>query len=660
MTKVRRIWTRAIDHVRRYPAISLLIIFTPLIAFHALGVAFDPNRAYVFNEYVSKFVPFMSNARLIDLFDGWAMGDPRPRLMNALATKANLSIREWVDARWILPPALGISWLIYCLVPVFVFLGARRLAGSNYVALAAALVWSTSPPALDSLALCYVPAKPLMQLWFAIAFWLLASVGENAETRFSRTRRPLLLAATLAAAWLTDETTAIAIGCLGVIFLPLFLSRQHLGRAFTHAWLPVIVSIAIFGGAAFIIYPWINHLADQVPLEFLQTVIHGAPAAYPGAYESMATVDLGNVWSRINPLGLAFTLFSAYLIPNREVLGFWTWSTGRGPSEWPVAEALAVAFAVAVLLVGCLALKKSQRALATRVVGSLVVFVLLQSILLLPLAPSLLEVNYYAGLFALPFALFVGLSAHGFTRTSVGRWISPVLILTVCALQAAGYNSTSERNRRHHSNYELFWNQQPEQKWDYGTLATIRDNVRQGDFDSVAEARPYPSRAFSYAYELETFRRKSLDQAIDYRPFSQSPNLYSFIIAGEKALLARNGLPVTAPENLTLKEVLDRGATVISAETTDTLIAGSVWRCSYPDSTSYITISHGKFYERMQLGVVMRVWHRNGTIRSLANGTISLAEEAKAERIITVAALEAKYHAFENQSLLFTFTLIDR
>ena len=147
MTKVRRIWTRAIDHVRRYPAISLLIIFTPLIAFHALGVAFDPNRAYVFNEYVSKFVPFMSNARLIDLFDGWAMGDPRPRLMNALATKANLSIREWVDARWILPPALGISWLIYCLVPVFVFLGARRLAGSNYVALAAALVWSTSPPA---------------------------------------------------------------------------------------------------------------------------------------------------------------------------------------------------------------------------------------------------------------------------------------------------------------------------------------------------------------------------------------------------------------------------------------------------------------------------------------------------------------------------------
>ena len=62
----------------------------------------------------------------------------------------------------------------------------------------------------------------------------------------------------------------------------------------------------------------------------------------------------------------------------------------------------------------------------------------------------------------------------------------------------------------------------------------------------------------------------------------------------------------------------------------------------------------------MQLGVVMRVWHRNGTIRSLANGTISLAEEAKAERIITVAALEAKYHAFENQSLLFTFTLIDR
>jgi len=378
-------------------------------------VGLNPNRSYFFSEYTLKFVPFLRDARFLGWFDAWAMGDPRPRPVAVLATVMNLRLREEWSNWAVLPPSLGISWLLYPLTLLFLYKALRRMRFDAATGGAACLLWGLSPPALDSLVLCYVPAKALMNFWFA---WGLgnAAILDIGGTKASRAAVRLAIALSLA--WLTDETASIVMLVLLVAFAPSFWNPRRGRQAIARAWLSVTAPVILFAVVALVVYPLVNRLAGQVPLDFPQTVVRGpsvayqSTAAHPEATKMVSSHFTG-MWAKLDPLGMAFTMLTAHLLPNREVPGFWTWSRPRGPSDWPLDEAGAVCFFIAATIAAGARLLPEQRQTAVRIAASIAVLILAYTILLVPLAPAILEVNYYGGLFSMPFDMLLAIILFG-------------------------------------------------------------------------------------------------------------------------------------------------------------------------------------------------------------------------------------------------------
>jgi hypothetical protein len=96
-------------------------------------------------EYVYKFLPAMTDDGLSAVFDGNGVGDPRSRLLANLLALANVHLRRLVIENGLLPPALGISWLLYPACLWLLFKVAKRLSGQSHIAMFAVLLYATSP-----------------------------------------------------------------------------------------------------------------------------------------------------------------------------------------------------------------------------------------------------------------------------------------------------------------------------------------------------------------------------------------------------------------------------------------------------------------------------------------------------------------------------------
>src|ERR1700730_17964992 len=65
------------------------------------------------SEYAFKFLPVLTDGGLAAIFDGNAIGDPRPRLLTLFLTYANIVVRRFLLLQGPIHPSLGIAWLLY-------------------------------------------------------------------------------------------------------------------------------------------------------------------------------------------------------------------------------------------------------------------------------------------------------------------------------------------------------------------------------------------------------------------------------------------------------------------------------------------------------------------------------------------------------------------
>ncbi len=663
-------------YLKRYPSWwrhdpSLMAMVHALIGFGAYVVwrfIFHINDCYYLSEYVLKFDPFLLGARPIDWFDTWAMGDPRPRLVTVMGTLADLKLRG-IWSRWAeLPPALGINWLAYPLTGLLFYRATVRMTGQRTIALAALFLWGLSPAALDSLVACYVPAKSLMNLWFAWALYLGVALAAAPLPPGGHLPLPAIpratwwLAIVTLLALLTDESAAVIIGTLPVIFW--FAGKPGPQRQRTARLMGVAFGIAL-GAFAFLalgLYPTINHFAGQVPLDYVDLLLKGPSTAYLGNVgpTSLSSKHLGEWSKNFQPLGTAFTIFTAYLVPFRRVTTLWTAGVPLTPDLWPRGE-LAWTLLVCGLFIDaarCVptALRRWVAALAAAGGAMIIIY----AALVVPLAPAIVEVNYYASLSAFFFAMLGALVFGDLGRTSLRRLLSVGAVVSLGWLELAGYNQTAKRNRIAFSNPVDFTRTAKEVPWDYSVLRHISSEIAHHHFTEVIHEFPYPSRAFCYAFELEASREHAQDRAIDFSPFEDDRSLYGELLMAHLAWLQRRGMlgPESTPK-ASWTTALAQGAQEVSGPELVKLTSHQSWAGEGPGYVFLRTFTGATFVERYWIPGIMRVWQQQGGVSINGASTLTLHGSLYGTAGMRILKDQSGYAAFlRNGHFAFRFRTV--
>src|SRR5258708_20933791 len=123
------------------------------------------------SEYAFKFLPFMTDEGWISIFDGNAIGDPRPRVIAMFLTYLNILMRRFLLLRSAIHPSLGVAWLFYPLAIALMYRVAVKLTADRRTALMAALLYAASPALLDTLVNYYVPAKALSNILVLLSIY---------------------------------------------------------------------------------------------------------------------------------------------------------------------------------------------------------------------------------------------------------------------------------------------------------------------------------------------------------------------------------------------------------------------------------------------------------------------------------------------------------
>jgi hypothetical protein len=585
----------------------------------------DQSLTHVFQEYPLKFVPFLLDARPSDLLDSWAMGDPRPRLLNVLGAWTNIELRGLLSEYFAVPPAMGINWLVYPAVLCCLYSLTRRLTANRNIALASAIIWGMSPPALDSLVCCYVPAKVLMNLWFVAACLAAAIYADRdlaSPSRSGRFRWPLIaLTIVTLLALFTDETSVFIILCIPIMFAPQFSIVKGRWRASAFAWAALLAPLVVYLVTALYLYPMANRAFGQVPLSFISASLRGPSIAMvgdPGASKIASEHIIGHLAANFEPLGLAYTMFTAHLIPNRLVPGYWTSGTPIPPSSWPLWEVgvLCIFFSVTIALSAIL--PSALRSLLGRIVVVTIAIIVVYAVLLVPLGPAVIEIFYYGALFSIPFSMGIAILLLG---NSSGRFLRAVAIVLVAGLattEAMGLEASARRTDEH---FDAYFNEEGKTvpgtfQRNWGTIRDIRNAVRGGDFSEIAKIYPYPTRDFIYAFELEAWRRHSRGEMVDFTPIPTAGSLYSGILDAHMRWASMPPPAMSAPAaGLTETEFRKKGAALIDAKSLIRIISDKTWYGSSRQwSFAFAFDSKSHFTGRYWLNSIVRVWHETGSI----------------------------------------------
>ncbi len=634
----------------------------------------DQSKTYAFTEWVLKFVPYMLDSQPGDWFGAWEIGDPRARLVTIMATRFNVELRGRLSEWIVLPPAAGLNWVIYPLVIVCMYRFVRSLTGSRNVALGAAVLWAASPPALDTLVCCYVPAKALMNLWFVGAGWAGAvyltrvAAGPKPSGLSFRVLGPLgVLAAITLAALLTDETAALIVLCLPIV-LAGGLRRDLLGRGI--AWLCAGFGVAGAGFAviALGLYPWINRQLGQVPLRIVAAALQGPGVALignPGSSHLASSHFAGEQLSQnFQPLGLAYTMFSASLIPARKVVGIWTGSQPLLPSGWPLEEVAILWFAgvVAVSFIAILPARLSW--LMFRLLVAAIVLIVIYAFLLVPLGPALLEIHYYGALFSMLFAIGGATLLLGPAPRGALAGLSVAGLAVVAALEFLGYEATARRTVEHFDTYFASDGHVVPSavKRPWSSIRDLERGVQEGKFQEIALIHPYPSRDFYYAFELEAWRCHRRGERVDIYPLEDSHSLYGNLLDRQTNYLKESGyrdpglIPPPSVHELTVK-----GARRLDDHALGELVRGKAWHGSNSRWTFTVKFDGaGRFIGRFWLNPLIRVWAQHGIAVPRAEGKLDLRGLSMGDYpIAQIYELGATYYAFDaKQGALFRFKLV--
>ena len=601
------------------PAEWLLGAAALLLAWRFLLPQFtDVARTYFLSEYILKVVPFFADATGGGLIDTWALGDPRPRLVTLVAQFINFQFRGAFPELAAWHPGIGVAWLLYPLVLWQVYRTVRLLGGDHLMAAAAALLWASSPPALDTLVLCYLPAKALMNLWFALAIRLAAQIAAaQAAGQPPDRRTQLLLGGVVLLALLTDETSAVLVVGVLLLFVPLFLGpgARPRGRLLGAGF---ILPGLCFGLITFLAFPLANRIAGQVPLNYWDLAVHGPSSAMTGLKQTAApaSAHFTDMVGKVNPLYLGFVAASAHLLPFRAVPGYWTYSRPLAPSEWPILETASLILVFAVLVALATRLPGWGKSFALRCGFALIGIVIVYSLLLVPLAPAILEINYYGALFSLPLALLFAIVLLGGVQTPVGRCAAVLWVAAVAWLQATGYEQTNRRTQVYFADGGLTGGHPTGPAWNRASAREIKQGVDEGRFAEVIAQYRFPSPGFCLAFELAAAREHRAGRKADYLPGESADRPFALMLAQQWQWLRFLHINLDRLTGLTPAIALAQGARPVAPETWGDLIRNTSWHGRGDDwEFTRVFDAGGEFAERYWLSSISRVWRQTGTVR---------------------------------------------
>jgi len=214
--------------MRRSARLLAIAAFIVLFAAVAWYLLLRPIYAASFIEYYLKYLPFLTDHGLGGILDLAALGDPRPRLLPLLGAVVNVDLRRALLLLGTMHPSFGIAWLVYPAALVALYWAVYLLCGRRTSAVIASLLYAASPGHLDILVDYYIPAKPLVNLFFIAA---LVGVGLcEPHASLNRPPRPWLgtsiLFLSALGGVLSDETAIFLISTVGILVLPRLLDRS--------------------------------------------------------------------------------------------------------------------------------------------------------------------------------------------------------------------------------------------------------------------------------------------------------------------------------------------------------------------------------------------------------------------------------------------------
>lgn len=559
------------------------------------GVAILVSRSdstHYFTEYYLKFLPFLLNASPADWFDTWAMGDPRPRIVNVAATALDIAVRGAFSGH--LYPSFGVSWAIYPLTILVIFLAARKMEMGRAGAFAATLIWAASPGALDSLVFRYVPAKPLMNLWFALALFLAATLYSHARDLSKSLWTDFLVSVALAAvlllAWFTDETTILIGLALGILFFPLFFLRLPKISTQIFAWIAGTGSILAFVLLVVNVYPSLNVANGQLPLRFLDVVVNGPQTNFDLPNDSHSKTQLlsahfaGGQLERWQPFTLLYTCITAQLIPFRKVHAFVTSSDQLFDKGLPISEFILLVLTLILAVLAYSRIRGSERTLAVRLALCCVFVPIANGLLLLPVVPCIVEIQYYGELFSMPYALLVGVlifPRHTISNRSLWGGIG-LCMLVVC--QFLSYRNTLQRLH----DYDALLNGSGDASistLNHRNLASL-----QGWIDGNADPRqldvyPFPSSTLAYGFELAMYHAKKSGLEPDFIDGFESKGIYLDLLRRQQDWLIQSQFQKFGPSLPQRDELLKQGASFVESDELFNIRQAGRWHL------------HGDFFE---------------------------------------------------------------
>ncbi len=565
-----------------------LLGLTAVLAATAWLLVLRTDRSSIMLEYVTKFVPHFAEGGIAKIFDVDGLGDPRLRLADNLLSWLNVSIRAWLLRSLAIPPSLSLTWLMHPACLVVLFAAVRRLPGAGLRAAAmATILYAASPALLESLNDLLIPAKALVSLCFIVALygatWLIDVPELGTEARPGRAAS--IIGAALTLALLSDETAIFIPICLPILLAG--IGRMPAGgrtRALLFSGAALAIPFAVVAVLGLLVVPLLNAALDQVPLDLITTVTKSPYAEMFGENRS----EIANRLTSAAPFGLLETILSVHVVPGRIVNIQWTANQPlKWFFQWTAREQLSLAL---FLMAGVLAFRNLPppgRTLARNVLLAAIPFVLIESVLLLPLATHLSEVCYYASLSSVFLALFAGTAFGGMRLAKPLGW---ALVLYLAAVQMSNYMATAIR-------HPFFGTG----AFDWHAVESIRnDVVARGP--AALKNFPFFSRQFFYGFEVAAALASARGAPVDLRPLAREQDgLYKYIDIAKMADPAVTGGDLSAPAREAQIGAL--GAQAVDPSSVAELLA---WRRVQGEA--------GDWSFRWRVGgrgeVVARAWHR--------------------------------------------------
>lgn len=482
-----------------YPVAAVLI--AALTAVIAWIFILHPRYSATMPEYIFKFLPALLDEGIVAAFDFVGIGDPRPRVFPNLLALANIKFRGLLYESHLIHPSLSVNWLIYPSAVLLFFRAAVYITGSRRTALMTSSLYAVSPAALDTLVNYYIPAKPLASLCMIAALYGAGRMAPHPESGHSP--RPHLGATVVFAAilvgLLSDETMFFVFLFLPALFPWIFFTRKPCNSATISLFLALAGSALIYGWVAFVVLPMVNVALDQVPLDFYTLLWQGVYRTY---FIYDATSSFAD-FSKYSPLALLAVIVSAHAIPLRIVTDFWTRNSPL-ESFWQWHEVTSLIFFCAAMIFAICYLEQTGKSIFRRLLVALFIFIFVQAILIFPVAPWIVEVNYYATYSSILFAMIAGLLLGGLKADPGFRAAGWLLLVYLFATSLTNFVETAQRHPAFDKT-DLTWNM----------LDEAKRKVRETGFEQAALAYPYPSRIFGWIFEYEAHRLHARGVKVD-------------------------------------------------------------------------------------------------------------------------------------------------